>query len=132
MGREHVAIVTTHCLGAILDGRKTIESRLSSTRRAPFGAIRAGDRVWFKERGGEIGARARVQRVEFVEGLTPRGVARVRREYGQRIVAESGYWGGKRGARYATLIFLAEVQPVSRGPALVRARGNRSAWFTLG
>ncbi|MFN0130946.1 MAG: hypothetical protein ACKVW3_00185 [Phycisphaerales bacterium] len=128
---DHIAIVTPHCLDAILDGRKTVESRLSRNRRAPFRAVGVGDCVWFKERGGGIGASARVARVLFAEGLSPSGVARLRRDFGAAIVAEPGYWQGKRLARYATLIWLDEVRATERGPRLIRTPGDRSAWFTL-
>lgn len=57
---EHVTFVMHHIaimngpwnlIPKILSGEKTIESRWYRTRRAPWGGIRAGDTVYFKDSG---------------------------------------------------------------------------------
>jgi hypothetical protein len=129
----HVAIVGGEVIDALLAGRKTIESRLATTRRVPFGRVRAGERVYFKARGGPYGCTAIVACVETREGLTPAGVERLRRESNARVCAPASYWRAKRRARYATLVTLRDVQRTEMGPVYAGLPGLsvRSAWLTL-
>lgn len=126
----HLAILHKRYLDAILDGRKTIESRLSRTRRAPFGCVRAGDVVYFKESGGPVRALARVARVRSIAGLTPTRIESLRRAHGGAIGAEAGYWRSKRASRYATLLWLRDTAALgedARAIPVPRSMGH--AWF---
>ena len=69
--RTHVAVVHAVYADLMLRGKKTVECRLSRTRRQPFGAVDAGDVIHFKLAGGGYVALATVGRVEHVAGLTP-------------------------------------------------------------
>lgn len=126
--RVHVAIVLPRCLDRILSGEKTIESRLSLTRREPFGRIAAGDTIYFKERGGPYRAMVIVGGVRSFEGLLPRDIEGLAAEFESRVHGGSGYWSAKRSARYGTLIELTHVQAVRQGPKWV---SNGSAWRTF-
>ena len=65
---HHVAIMNpSFLIDRILSGEKTIETRWYRTRRCPWGRIREGDIVWFKESGGPVRAKAIVSKVEEVE-----------------------------------------------------------------
>ncbi len=126
----HLAILHKRYLDAILAGRKTIESRLSRTRRAPFGCVRRGDAVYFKETGGPVRARARVSRVRSIAGLTPRAIAALRREHGRAIGAGASYWKSKRTSRYATLVWFENALPLgeeARAIPVPKSAGH--AWF---
>lgn len=129
----HVAIVAPACLGAILDGRKTIESRLSRTRRAPFGRVRPGDRIYFKASGGPFGAAAVIDRVLSASGLSPEGVQALAAKYDCRVLGGDAYWRAKAASRFATLIWLRGVRPTSSGPMFrpVGRPASSHAWFTL-
>lgn len=125
----HVAMIWRRYLEAILDGSKTIESRLTITARAPYQRIALGERIYFKISAGPFRARARAARITFLEGLTPARVAALRAEFGSAIQGDDDYWRFKRTARYATLIWLADVEPVVVGPRIQPQRGL--AWLTL-
>ncbi len=125
----HVAMIWRRYLEAILDGRKTIESRLTITARAPYQRVAPGERIYFKISAGPFRARARAQRITFLDGLTPARIAALRAEFGSAILGDDDYWRSKRTARYATLIWLADVEPVSVGPRIQPQRGL--AWLTL-
>ena len=126
----HVAVLWPEYLDAVLSGDKIIESRLTRTRRPPFGAVTRGDTVFFKERGGPIRAAAEVKRVESFESLTPTRVDALRRRFGGDIGAPREYWAEKRLARWGTLIWLADVRGVDRGPAHPPFHGR--GWLCLG
>lgn len=123
-GRRHVAVVKTPYLLAIMDGRKTIESRLMKTRREPFERVFAGDVVYFRPPGGVYAARAVVRRAEHVAGLTPTLVTALKREHNRGIMGPAEYWAAKRDARYATLLWLHEVEVVSDGPTVAPMFGR--------
>lgn len=126
---QHVAIVNRGMIEPLLRGGKSVESRLSRTRRPPYGRIRAGDTVYFKAAGGPVFGRARVRGVEQFAGLTPPGVAELARRYGPRTCAPPGYWRRRRACRYATLIWLGPVRRTRSAPRVARQFG--SAWIAL-
>ncbi len=124
--RTHVAVVHAVYADLMLRGKKTVECRLSRTRRQPFGAVDAGDVIHFKLAGGGYVALATVGRVEHVAGLTPSEVRQLASRHEPNVLGGRAYWAGKRQARFATLIWLAEVQPMTIGPAVGPFNGG--AW----
>lgn len=129
----HVAIIRPALLDDLVAGRKTIESRLSLARRVPFGRVHAGERVYFKLTGGPYAATALVSHVETFENLTPRDIASIRRLFNDRILASAEYWKQKRASRFATLLWLHQVQATEMGPVLENVADwqPRSAWGVL-
>lgn len=125
----HVAILLPRYLRMILAGDKTIESRLTKTARAPFRAIEAGERIFFKASSGPYMATAIVQSVTFHDALTPSHVSRMKSNLNRAICGDDAYWEWKADSNYATLVTLADVLPVSVGPKMPPSRGV--AWFVL-
>ena len=76
MPNYHLAILKKPYLDAILEGRKPVESRFTITKRAPFGQIFKGDKVFLKQSSGPVCATAiRLRRKKFSEsypGKSPR------------------------------------------------------------
>src|SRR3954452_24578662 len=56
----HLAVFVEPYLGYVLDGSKTVESRFSVNRCAPFGKVRRGDIILLKRSGGGVVGIARV------------------------------------------------------------------------
>ncbi len=125
----HVAILYEKYLRAILEGRKTIEMRLTLTNRAPFEAIEAGERLYLKRSGGPFRATAIADHVMFVRDLCPSDIARIRRDYNEWIGADGEAWNARRHARYASLIWLRDVEPIRFGPRMKPHHGV--AWQCL-
>jgi hypothetical protein len=129
---QHVAILHRQYLDAILGGSKTVESRLSATKSAPFGRVQPGDMIHFKETGGQFRATAVVAGVMTFEDLRPADVRTLARRYGPQIGAEATYWESRQDARYATFITLRDVRPTDAAPAgFAVTPGARSAWYVL-
>ena len=125
----HVAILMRPYVEMILSGRKTIESRLTKTSRAPYGVIERGERIYFKQSGGPFRATAVVDEVLCVDGLTPRHVRRLKKIYNSGICGDDQFWEWKRDSNYVSLIWLREVEEISYGPEVKPQRGI--AWLTL-
>ena len=68
--KHHLAILSPGWIELILDGSKTIESRFTKVRCAPFGKVHEGDIVYLKESGGLVKGMFRVADVETYENLT--------------------------------------------------------------
>lgn len=128
-GGAHLAVVRPEYLDLIVSGRKTIESRLTRTRREPFGRVRAGDRVYFKAVGGPVRCVAVARRVMYVEGLSPGRVEALRARFNRRVLGTRAYWSGRRQARYATLVWLGDVRPVAEPWHCAPLHGR--GWLTL-
>lgn len=114
----HVAILHRRYLDLILLGVKTVESRLLRTRRTPYGMVRTGERVYFKESGGPFRATAVAGRVVHLGALTPADVRRLARQFEGEIRGGAAYWRSKSTARVATLVWLTQVRPIAFGPGV--------------
>lgn len=131
---DHVAIVKPELLDRILAGKKTIEARLSKTRRSPYGDVLPGDRIFFKASGGGFGAICITYRVYSAPGLTPADVRALKRRYGKAIAAPAGFWESRKNARFATLVWLTFVRKTDTGPDYRATPGYRprDSWIALG
>src|SRR5690349_3026855 len=63
----HLGVFTEPFLQFVLDGSKTIESRFSMNRCAPYRAVNAGDLILLKRPAGPIVAIAEVAQVWYYE-----------------------------------------------------------------
>jgi hypothetical protein len=125
----HVAILMRPYLRLILEGRKTIESRLTMRPIVPFRAIRTGERIFFKASSGPFMATAIAGDVFFHDGLTRASVAELRERFNDDVCGDAAYWNRKRDCKCATFIELTRVHPISQGPAMAPSSGL--AWFVL-
>jgi hypothetical protein len=125
----HVAILHRRYLSLVLDGAKTVEARLLRVRCAPFGRVSAGERVYLKRSGGPYAAAARARRVDHLEGLTPRAVRQLRDRWNHLVRGDDQFWRAAADARYATLVWLDRVRPVTTGPRTPAS--NRRGWICL-
>src|SRR5689334_4134014 len=63
----HLAVMTGHYLDRLLDGTKTIESRFTRHRVAPFEQVASGDVIFFKPAGGPITAAGLAGTVQLLD-----------------------------------------------------------------
>ena len=123
----HLAIFAEPFLSLVLDGQKTLESRFSRNRCAPFDAVRDGDIILMKEPGGPVCGIAMAHRTLFFD-LHHDSIIRIREEYGATICADDTFWEQRRDASYATLIELAEPVSIAEFPCNKR---DRRGWVAL-
>ena len=126
---RHLAIFAGDAIEKIFRGEKVVESRLTMRRQPPFGLVHRGDEIYLKQVGGHILGRAMADNVLYFEDLNPEVIGKLRHEYYHEIAMGSEFWRSKAQARYATLIFLTDVQRFV-APFAYRKRDRRS-WLVL-
>ena len=123
MSKGHLVILKKPYLDAILAGQKTIESRLTKTKRAPFGRIFAGDKLFFKVSSGAVCAIGRVGKVLQFDNLTPERIHGIKQQYNGDILAAEQYWAEREGCKYCVLVWLECIKAIEP----TRINGNIAA-----
>jgi dephospho-CoA kinase len=124
----HLAILVEPYLQFILEGRKTVESRFSARRGAPYGIVQRGDIVLLKRSGGPVVGLAQIAYVWFYR-LDPRSWDGIRNEFTEALCAQDpAFWHARRHASYATLMRLQHVRAITPVPCVKR---DRRGWVVL-
>ena len=123
----HLAVFSEPFLSRVLSGEKTIESRFSRNRCAPYGEIGDGDIILLKQVGGPIRGVSLARRAWSYD-LSAEPIALVRDRFGDDICADDAFWASRAGALYATLIELDATAPLDS----VRCdKRDRRGWVAL-
>ena len=125
---NHLVILKKSYLGAILDGRKKIESSFSRARHPAFGRVLPGDRLFLKVSSGPVRATATVTAVKTFEDLSPHKMLQIKRRHNRYILGGEEYWRSKMDCRFGFLVWLREVQRVQ--PVKIGKKDWR-AWVIL-
>lgn len=124
----HLAVLTKPFLGPLLDGIKTIESRFSRVRGAPYSVLRPGDIVAVKKPGGPVIGAFQAGQVRSYQ-MTPELLGKIRARFGQEIQAhEDKFWDDHAESRYGTLI---DVRHPRRLAGLPFPKRDRRGWAVL-
>ena len=108
----HIAIMRQPFYDMVLSGEKTIESRWSKNKIAPYKKINSGDTILFKLTGKPATAMAKVEKVEFYE-LTPQIAEEIKLQYGMQIGTDKFEDLNKYANKnYCTLIWLTQVKQI--------------------
>ena len=107
----HLGVFVQPWLDAIRQGRKTVESRFSKNRMAPYHRISVADVVFVKESCGACLGWLELDGVEFFD-LRETKLETLRLQYGAQLCVDEGFWQNKAASRYATLLFLREYHPL--------------------
>jgi len=123
----HLAIMIEPYLRLCLEGQKTIESRFSTRKIAPYHRVRAGDVMLLKKPGGPVVGICGVSDSWFYE-LDPISWRMIKTGFLKEIHAEPEFWIEHESAAYATLIRVRNARPVNPIDLLKR---DRRAWVVL-
>ncbi len=125
---KHLAILKQPFYDMVLSGEKTIESRWSMHKVAPYNKVSKGDTIFLKETGKDVTATAKVREVKYYE-LTPTKVDEIRQQYGRQIGTDKFEdWETTLQKKYCTLIWLENVERVK--PFKVK-RSNGAGWIVI-
>jgi ASC-1-like (ASCH) protein len=124
----HLVILKKPYLDAILNGRKRIESRFSTTKRAAFGHVLPGDTLFLKLSAGPVCATAAVAAVEDFDDLTPQKMLRLKLLHNRYILGADEYWQSKSNSKFGFLVWLKDVRPIE--PVRIQKKDWR-AWVVL-
>ncbi len=123
----HLAVFVEPFLSDVLSGRKTLESRFSRCRIAPFGGISPGDVILMKEASGPIRGVALARDTWFFD-LSSYPIQTLRKRLANGICASDGFWDNSKNAVFATIIELAEQTEIA---PLDCEKRDRRGWVTL-
>ena len=134
---DHVAIMKKSwgLIPKILNGKKTIESRWYLTKKPPFGKIKIGETIYFKNSGEPVTAKVTVAAVRQFENLNSRKVSAIIDEFGGegKICL-----GNKNKARdlfskkkYCVLVFIKDPKKIRPFNIDKSGYGLMSAWISL-
>jgi hypothetical protein len=123
----HLGVFVEPFLGAILDGRKTIESRFGLNRSPPFKRVSAGDLILLKRSGGPVVGLALAGGSTYYH--LERGMLEdIRAEFAPRLYAEDDeFWEARAEKRFATLI---EIDDAVEVDDLAVDKRDRRGWVT--
>ena len=104
----HLAVFVEPYLTFLLDGKKTVESRFSINKNAPFEQVKTGDIVLLKRSSGPICGACRVANVWYYR-LDPTTWREIERYSRALCMDNSDFWQRKKGASFATLMQVEDV-----------------------
>lgn len=124
----HLAILSNPYFKLVLNGKKTLESRFSKDRRAPYQQVSKGDIILLKQSGKPIAGISLVEDASFIR-LTAGSLGNIRDQFAEELYIEAdSFWTEKATASFATILRLTHVK--STLPILFKKRDQR-AWVVL-
>lgn len=124
----HLAVLVEPYLQFILDGRKTVESRFSIRRRAPYQRVQRGDVVLLKRSSGPIVGLCQITDAWFYQ-LDPGSWETMRKAFTEALCAQDpAFWETRRHASFATLMRLQHVRSIA---PMTCAKRDRRGWVIL-
>jgi len=125
----HLAILHEPYLELILEGKKTIETRFSIHRQAPFEQIKKNDIILLKKTSGPVVGLCRVSDAWFYE-LNQNSWDIIKNEFFKEIlVKDPRFWEDKKNSSYASLIRVRDVHQL-KSP-LDFPKRDRRGWVVL-
>jgi len=108
----HLAVFVEPYLEYVLSGKKTIESRFSMKRSAPYGRVNVGDVILLKKSGGPLLGLCKVKNV-WSYHLDSKSWKEIRRGYTKELCAQNPeFWKSRKRASYATLMQIDRVYAI--------------------
>lgn len=127
--RVHLAILNQPYLSLVLDEKKTIESRFSRDRRAPYNRVTPGDIIILKESSGYVQGMCKVVDARFYE-LSPGIIEEIKRKHREQLcIADEAYWKENiEPKKFGSLLWVSNVVHVD--PFKFKQRGQQ-AWIVV-
>lgn len=126
---KHIAICVQPFFDLIVSGEKTIESRWSNRKIAPYNKVKKGDIIYLKESGKDVFYMTTVKDYREFE-LTEEIADQIKREYSNEIKIDLfKNWEECRHKKYLTLIWLNKIEPICQ---LKVKKSNGAGWLILG
>jgi hypothetical protein len=123
----HVAVFVEPYLSAVLDGRKTMESRFGLTRQPPYDCVDNGDIILLKRSGGPVVGIAEAGET-WSYTLSPDVLRNLRERFaGQLFACDEEFWSARRNKNYATLI---EIKDTIEVDAVTIPKRDRRGWVS--
>lgn len=123
----HLGVFVEPFLQYILDGKKTMETRFSVVRCAPYERVEGGDVILLKKSGGAVVGICRIRSVRFYR-LEKDSWDEIK-TFARDICAEDPeFWEQRKRTSFATLMRIDNVKAVT--PITIKKR-DRRGWVIL-
>lgn len=123
----HLSIFSEPYLTYMLDGKKTVESRFSKKKIAPYNQIEKDDIVIVKKSSGNVIAYFTIKDVIFYDlSITP--ISDIKLKYNKALCVDDDFWDLKKYSNYATLIVIDKL--VNLNPFSIKKKGMQT-WIKL-
>lgn len=123
----HLGVFVEPFLAAILDGRKTIESRFGLNRSPPFDRVQPGDFILLKRSGGPVVGIAVAGEATSYH-LDEEVLCGIRERFSSQLFAEDDeFWTARAEKRFATLIELDDAVEIE---TMTVDKRDRRGWVT--
>lgn len=128
-GNLHLAIFTPTFLDSLVCGKKTIESRFSRHRIAPWGTVHDGDLILAAKPGTVVVAMFVAIQINYYD-LTLTPISSLKERFSLPVAAylDPEFWEKRKGKRFASFIGVSEV--VTLVPIKLSKRDQRG-WVTF-
>ena len=122
----HLGVFSEPYLQKIYSGEKTMESRFTMNKTAPYGRIRSGDIVIIKRSSGPVeGFFLTGCVVQYDLSKVP--IAQLKEKYGKQLCVDDAFWEKKKNCRYAVLFDIMNLKRLS--PFTIQKRGMQT-WIS--
>lgn len=134
---DHVAIMRKSwgLTRKILSGGKRIESRWYKNKYAPWGKIKKGEIVYFKDSGELVTIKAEVEKILQFDNLNPQIVRQILDKCGRDDGIEESniqkYFDMFKDKKYCMLIFLKNPQKVESFEIDKTGFGAMASWICI-
>lgn len=123
----HLGVFIEPYLTYMLDGKKTIESRFSKHKIAPYNQIKKEDIIFIKKSSGPIIGYFTIKDILFFD-LKEVSIETIKNKYQQELCVSNEFWQEKQNSNYATLIFIDKVTCFE--PVNIHKKGMQS-WIVV-
>lgn len=123
----HLGIFTEPVLSYMMEGKKTIESRFSKNKIAPYNKIDKNDIVLIKRSGGEVIGYLTIKDILFFD-LNTTSISSIKEKYNEYLCVDEAFWEQKKESNYATLIIIDKVNKLK--PFKINKKGMQT-WIIL-
>jgi len=133
----HIAIMRKSwgLIPKILSGEKKIESRWYKNRSAPWGKIKIGDTVYFKNTGELVSVKVKVKEVKQYDNLDFEKVKALLSQYGDQDGINKNdiekYFNLFKDKRYCILVFLEQPEKIEPFDINKKGFGAMAAWLVI-
>lgn len=134
---DHIAIMNKKLglISKILSGEKTIESRWYVSKKAPWNRIKQSDKVYFKNSGSLVTAKADVKKVLQFSDLNFDKVKQIMDEYGGTgkisLMNKDPELKLSKGKKYCILVFLENPKEIKPFNINKKGFGIGCAWICI-
>ena len=125
--KVHLGIFGEPYLTYMLEGKKTIESRFSKNKIAPYNQITNNDIILIKKSSGDVWGYFTIKDVLFFD-LNITSIDEIKLKYNKQLCVDETIWTTKKNSNYATLIIIDNL--VKLKPFHINKKGMQT-WIKL-